>query len=104
MAHDNDIYTLTEKGRQMLEDIGSADAPAALPTLPDSYEDFLAELEDKLLRGQADYGDASFDKPAQEILDELQAEALDLAGWGYVLWEKIERVRRRLRESAEVMR
>lgn len=56
---------------------------------------FERALQDKLDRGYREYGDGSFDRPPGELLDELAAEALDLAGWGFVLWARIERMRAR---------
>jgi hypothetical protein len=33
-------------------------------------------------------------------LGELQQEALDLAGWGFVLWTRLERIQARLATAA----
>lgn len=60
---------------------------------PDYYGPFLRALQARLIKGQQTYGSASFERPDDEILTELQEEALDLAGWGYVLYAKIEAYR-----------
>lgn len=61
-----------------------------MTSFPDHYGTFLYELGKKLERGQQLYGSSSFKKSEGELLEELQQEAVDLAGWGYILWAKIE--------------
>lgn len=65
------------------------------PRWKEDWADFEEALKAKLQRGFSEYGDGSFDRPTQEILQELQEEALDLAGWGMILWSKIKRARER---------
>jgi len=62
----------------------------------DRYPDFLRALEAKLERGARDYGDASLSLDPERYLGELAAEALDLAGWGYLLWRRCEELREAL--------
>ena len=50
---------------------------------------FLEALGKRLEKGSLEYGDASFAKPCVELFRELQQEALDRAGWAYVLWRKV---------------
>ena len=38
---------------------------------------------------------ASFSRPPAELLGELQQEALDLAGWGFVLWCRLDALKDR---------
>jgi hypothetical protein len=54
-----------------------------------SETDFFAALKWRLQQGQVTYGDKSFARDPSELLGELEQEALDLAGWGYVLWRRI---------------
>jgi hypothetical protein len=66
-------------------------APDPLATWPT----FAAAVRERLERGRATYGDASFARPPTELLDELAAEALDLAGWGFILWARLQALRER---------
>ena len=66
-----------------------------MTSFPDHYGPFLRDLGEKLKRGQDTYGSSSFQKSDNELLTELQEEAVDLAGWGYVLYAKIEGLKRR---------
>lgn len=61
-----------------------------------SREGFMRALDERLGEGARAYGDKSYERSEIELLEELQLECLDLAGWGYVLWEKIERSKERL--------
>lgn len=76
------------------------DLPASgVPMWEQYWPSFATELCEKLARGHLEYGDVSFDRDARLLLKELQAEALDLAGWGFVLWVKIEKITTALDEG-----
>jgi hypothetical protein len=57
---------------------------------------FVARLRARLVAGAATYGDASFTRPAAELLDEVQQELEDVCGWGLILWLRLERLRGRV--------
>lgn len=50
----------------------------------------------RLEAGRREYGDRSFSRDPRELVAELQDEALDLAGWGFVLWCRLQRMREAL--------
>lgn len=54
---------------------------------------FITQLHAKLDQGAREHGDKSFDLSSPALVKELQAEALDLAGWGWILWDRLERLR-----------
>ena len=56
-----------------------------------SFPLFTDAVAKRLDRGRKDYGDSSFTKPMEAVLDELAAECLDLAGWGFILWTRIQK-------------
>jgi hypothetical protein len=58
----------------------------------DAFPAFIEAVRARLEAGRAAYGDRSFDRPTAELLGELQQEALDLAGWGFVLFERLRRL------------
>ncbi|MEI9940513.1 MAG: hypothetical protein WDO69_25135 [Pseudomonadota bacterium] len=58
------------------------------------FDSFVGEVRARLEAGRAAYGDRSFTRPPAELLGELQQEALDLAGWGFVLWCRLESLRK----------
>jgi hypothetical protein len=55
----------------------------------------VAEVRARLEAGRATYGDRSFERSPSELLRELEQEALDLAGWGFVLWHRVRALRER---------
>lgn len=63
----------------------------------DPFADFTAALHGRLEAGRATYADRSFERAPAELIAELEQEALDLAGWGFVLWVRL----RALRSKAE---
>ena len=78
-----------------IEDLIVQDAHDALePLYKTRFPEFIEALTSKLQRGFESYGDKSFDGPLVDTISELQEEALDLAGWGFVLWIKLDRLRR----------
>jgi hypothetical protein len=65
-------------------------------TKPLVFPDYLGKYQEqwieRLRQGSLAYGDR--DRPVGEYLDEIQEECVDLAGWGYQLWLKCERLKR----------
>jgi hypothetical protein len=59
-------------------------------------ERFFRDLEARLVQGAKEYGDASFAGPVSSTLGEIEEEFLDVAGWGYIGWVKIQRLRERI--------
>ena len=57
---------------------------------------FVARLRVRLDAGAKTYGDVSFTRPVTELIDELQQELEDVAGWGLILWLRLERMRERV--------
>ncbi len=62
---------------------------------------FFARIRARLHKGKEEYGDASFDRPVAELLDEIEQEILDIPGWTFVLWERLERLRKQVKELGE---
>lgn len=60
---------------------------------------FIDEVYKRLKKGAIEYGDDSFDRPIEDLIGEIEQECLDLAGWGFVLWVRLRRVRERLHEG-----
>lgn len=63
-----------------------------MPDPLERFEAFAAGVRARLEQGRATYGDRGFERPPSELLAELEQEALDLAGWGFVLWERVRRL------------
>lgn len=61
--------------------------------------EFFAALRERLKLGAAAYGERSFSRDPAELLVELEQEALDLAGWGYVLFVRLRRLQAAVRAA-----
>lgn len=54
------------------------------------YSEYLIKLEERLIAGAKAYGNKSFDKDSHKLIGEIQEEILDIAGWSYILWQRLE--------------
>ena len=61
-----------------------------------AYLRFMQRLRTRLDAGAAEYGNASFTRPAGALVDEIQQELEDVCGWALILWMRLDRVRGRL--------
>jgi len=59
------------------------------------------ELYKRLLNGFREYGDASFKRSSADLIKELQQETLDVAGWGLILWVKLEEMKKEMRNEKQ---
>lgn len=59
---------------------------------------FLSRVEERLKEGQIQYGNKSFTKNPDALLNELQQEVEDIAGWGVILWIRLEAMREQVRK------
>jgi hypothetical protein len=58
------------------------------------FPKFVKTLDKKMAKGFAVYGDVSFSRSPKELIEELQSECLDLAGWGMILWERLNQIKK----------
>ncbi len=59
----------------------------------DRWPDFAAATDSRLKQGAREYGDRSFDLASTSLLDEIREELEDVAGWAFILWVRLGRVR-----------
>ena len=62
---------------------------------------FVADLRARLIAGARTYGNASFERPIAELVDEAMEEALDISGWSYLAWLRLARLRDRVARVEE---
>lgn len=60
--------------------------------------DWLAEYQRRvrarIKAGAQEYGDTSFLSSPLALIEEIQQEIEDINGWGYILWVRLERMKR----------
>jgi hypothetical protein len=59
---------------------------------------FAGDVLERLEKGRAAYGAATFERPLPEIADELGAELLDQAAYAFIAWVRLRKLRTRLAE------
>ena len=62
---------------------------------------FVEKLSARLVAGARTYGNASFTRPAAELVDEVMEELEDVCGWGLILWLRLERLRKRVEQLGD---
>ena len=66
------------------------DHPISSDAIERLYPKFSAEVVGRLKAGAKDYGDRSFTETPEKLLHEMQQEAMDITGWGFILWCRLE--------------
>lgn len=58
---------------------------------------------ERLDTGRKEYGDRSFLRPASDVLGEIEQELLDIVGWGFIEWVKLQEMRAKLAQVEQVV-
>ena len=67
------------------------------PTWRKHWPEFETVLKARLDAGARAYGDNSFARPPTRLVDEIEQEALDIIGWGFVLWVRLQALKEKAR-------
>lgn len=62
----------------------------------ESFVAFFNACETRLRQGQKEYEDKSFSKTPLVLLSEIEEELMDVATWAYILFARLQKVRRAL--------
>lgn len=57
------------------------------------WERFAAKVHARLVQGERVFDNKSLDKANIDLVDEIQQELEDIAGWGVLLWIRLERIK-----------
>lgn len=60
---------------------------------------FVERFMARMVKGAEEYGDTSMRRSADDLLDEIQQELEDTAAWSGILWQKLQRLRDRLKDA-----
>jgi hypothetical protein len=63
--------------------------------------DYFARVHARLDAGMREYGDRSWSRDPDSLLDEIQQEIEDISGWSVLLWHRLQQMRLALRRSRE---
>lgn len=74
-----------------------SDTPNRIGRPGTDLAEFVAAIEARLEIGEREYADRpASSRPLDELLDEINQELVDVAGWSFLLWRRIEALRERL--------
>lgn len=59
----------------------------------DAEDHFIEALRARLDAGRREYGPQSFTRSPVELRGEIEEELLDVAGWAFVLWARMRKLR-----------
>lgn len=65
----------------------------------DTFPDFTTAVVQRLQAGRVSYGDRSFALPPFDLLGEIEEELLDVCGWAFILWTRLQAISPRLQGS-----
>jgi hypothetical protein len=57
------------------------------------FNDFMGMCLRRLVMGREMFGDASFHKHPDELLNEVTEELADVCCWAFILWVRVEKIR-----------
>lgn len=60
--------------------------------------EFVAKMRKRLRAGADAYGDVSFSRDPLQLIDEVEQELLDVAGWSWILYHRLQKLKAALRE------
>jgi hypothetical protein len=66
----------------------------------EQWGSFTDEIRQRLESGKRAYGDSSFERPEERLITEIQQELLDVTGWSFILWHRLEALRSRVEQCA----
>ena len=65
------------------------------------WPEFERIMKKRLDTGYREYGDGSFSKDPKELLEEVAQETLDIVGWGFILWTRLQVMKTALSGAGE---
>jgi hypothetical protein len=64
------------------------------------WRHFVKVVRARLNRGRLEYADHdSFSRDPEELLGEIEEELVDVCGWGFILWVRLQRLRSEVRRG-----
>ena len=67
----------------------------------EDWPQFMESVRLRMEKGREAYGDRSFLRPPGELAGEVEEELLDVAGWSFILWNRVRILRNAIKENHE---
>lgn len=83
------------------ESINGSGIPSTAPSrseklIAEQWPIFAESILERLEMGAQVYGDKSLDAPSSTLLVEIEQELLDVVGWGFLQWHRIQQLKAKL--------
>jgi hypothetical protein len=73
--------------------------PKSDQAITEQYDQFTARIRERLEMGRKVYGDTSFELPPPALVEEIRQEVLDVAGWAFVMYCRLQALEDRVTTS-----
>lgn len=70
--------------------------PITDAALQGDWWDFTAAVRGRIEAAAPTYGDDSFDLPSGRLVAEIEYEIEDINGWSFILWKRVQALKRKL--------
>ena len=64
---------------------------------PETFEAFFLQVKGRMEKGERNYGGESFSKTPAQLNNEIREEVEDVAGWAFVMWQRLVHLSQRCR-------
>ena len=81
------------KNRDTAIDTTRPRSESALAPWERDYDRFMGGVRVRLRQGEQEYQDRSFSADPADLLSEIEQELLDVCGWSFLLWTRLQKVR-----------
>lgn len=75
----------------------SGATPISDEAIARKFQSFTERIKARLEMGRATYGDASFELPPAALVEEIRQEVLDVAGWAFVMYCRLQALEDRVK-------
>ena len=58
----------------------------------EQFDQFVAKVRSRMEQGHKEYGDGSFGKHPEKLLEEISEELEDVMGWSFILWARLQSI------------
>ena len=65
----------------------------------EQFDKFTARVRERLVNGKRAYGDSSFERPLESLIEEIRQEALDVAGWGFIVFRRLDELDEKIQRA-----
>lgn len=86
-----------------MEDRTTSSHPISDEKIIVDFPEYVNQLKARLIAGAESYGDSSFKMSGNHVCKELAQEAIDISGWGFILWARIKDLERKLSVAEELL-